>query len=121
MKIPTISCGLLVLMLALPAGAHARLQAASPADGSVITVPPSSIMLSFSKPVYLTAVWIKKVDEPRQKLRPLLPKLALQFSVAAPRLLPGRYEVEWRVFSDDGHVAAGKIQFTLSPEPAAGR
>lgn len=121
MKISTISCGLLLLMWCLPAGAHARLQASSPADGSVITAPPSSIMLSFSKPVHLTAVWIEKVDEPRQNLRSQLTKLALQFSVPAPQLLPGRYEVGWRVFSDDGHVSAGKIQFTFLPGQAAGR
>lgn len=120
MRISTLNCGLVLLILSFPAGAHARLQSASPADGSVITASPSSFMLSFSMPVHLTALWIKKDDEPRQNLQTRPMKLSQRFSVPAPRLLPGRYELGWRVFSADSHVAAGQIRFTIAPaRPAA--
>ncbi len=119
MKISTLIYGLTLLMLGLTAAAHAYLHKASPADGSVITASPSSLVLSFSKPVRLTALWIQKGKEPRRPLGPLPNTLASQFSVAAPPLQPGRYEVGWRVFSDDGHVAGGTIHFTLLPEHAS--
>jgi methionine-rich copper-binding protein CopC len=120
MKISTHLSGLALLTYALTAGAHAHLQKASPADGSVIAAPPSSIVLSFDKPVRLTALWIRKADGQQQNLRPLPTEQGRQVSVAAPHLQPGRYEVSWRVFSEDGHVAAGQIHFTLSPKARSG-
>lgn len=119
MKISKLFSGLVLLVFGLAADAHAHLEKASPADGSVITASPSYILLSFSKPARLTALWIQKGNEESQKLRPLPTERAQQISVAAPQLQPGSYQVSWRVVTDDGHVASGKIHFTLSPEHTA--
>jgi hypothetical protein len=32
-----------------------------------------------------------------------------------PRLAAGRYRIEWRVLSTDGHVVNGAFAFSLSP------
>jgi methionine-rich copper-binding protein CopC len=34
-------------------------------------------------------------------------------------LTPGTYSVNWRVVSDDGHIMAGALHFTLASEHAA--
>jgi methionine-rich copper-binding protein CopC len=114
----TIMCGLILLLWAIPAGAHVRLQSADPADGSVINVAPARIELTFSQPMRLTAAWIKQADESCHDLRPLPAERAQHFAIALPPLLPGRYSVGWRGFGADGHVAAGEIQFTLSADLA---
>lgn len=115
----TLWSGIVLLAFATTAGAHVSLQKAIPANGGVINAPPSSIELRFSEPVYLTALWIHQVNQPRQKLRSLPTQHMQQFSVGVPPLLPGIYEISWRVLGDDGHVASGKIRFTLLPGRAA--
>jgi len=94
--------------------AHAHLQTAVPADGSVISAPPATIVLSFSEPARLTALWIQKDGGPKQKLGSLPSEPARRISVAMPHLAPGSYVVSWRVVGPDSHVVPGQIRFTLS-------
>jgi len=94
--------------------AHAHLQTAVPADGSVISAPPATIVLSFSEPARLTALWIQKDGGPKQKLGSLPGEPARRISVAMPHLAPGSYVVSWRVVGPDSHVVPGQIRFTLS-------
>jgi methionine-rich copper-binding protein CopC len=119
LKILSFASGLALLMSAVTAGAHAHLHSAIPADGSVITSAPSNIVLNFSEPARLTVAWLRKDSEPKRKLEPLPTQPAQQVSIPVPHLTPGRYEVDWRVLSDDGHVMAGALHFTLSQEAAA--
>ena len=104
-----------VLMSATAAAyAHAHLHKSTPADGSTVTSPPSSVALSFSEAARLTAAWIQKGDEPRQKLGPLPEKSAADVSIPLPPLAPGRYTVSWRVVADDSHVMPGEIHFIVA-------
>jgi methionine-rich copper-binding protein CopC len=119
MKILTLVSGLASATLAVTASAHAHLQKASPADGSVVTTSPSRIVLNFSEAARLTAASIQKGDEPRQSLKPLPAAAARQISVPLPQLTPGSYSVTWRVLSEDGHVMSGTLRFTLTPDRAA--
>ena len=117
MKILSLLCALGLLTFAVTASAHARLVSSSPADGSVITKSPSSIVLSFSEAARLTALSIKRSDEAKQSLKPLPTTAAEQISVPLPPLKPGAYSLTWRVLSDDGHVMSGTLHFTLTGEP----
>jgi methionine-rich copper-binding protein CopC len=119
MKILTLVSGLALATFGVAASAHAHLQKASPADGSVVTTSPSRIVLNFSEAARLTAASIQKGDEPRQNLKPLPAAAARQISVPLPQLPPGSYSVTWRVVSEDGHVMSGTLRFTLSPDRAA--
>jgi len=119
MKILTLVSGLALASCAATASAHAHLQKASPADGSVVTTSPSRIVLNFSEAARLTAASIQKGDEPRQRLKPLPAAAARQISVPLPQLTPGSYSVTWRVVSEDGHVMSGTLRFTLAPDRAA--
>lgn len=121
MRIFTLCYGLALLVSGLPIGAHVRLQTTEPVDGSVIAVSPASIELTFSELMHLTAVWIEQGNQPRRSLVTLPAKRAQHFSIALPQLRSGHYSVSWRGVGDDGHVAAGKIQFTLCTASASGR
>ena len=121
MKLSPVFAGAAILMASFAAGAHVRLEKVSPANGSVLTGSPPSFVLSFSGPALLTALWIHEAGEPRQKLRfQLSTEPAHQFTVAAPRLRPGRYEIRWRALGNDSHVAGGQFRFTVLPEHAVG-
>lgn len=118
MKILSLLSGIALVTFAVIANAHAHLQKSSPADNSVITTSPSNLVLHFSEAARLTAVSIQKGDEPRQNLKSLPTAAAQQVSVPLPPLTPGTYSVKWRVVSDDGHVMAGALHFTLAADRA---
>ena len=119
MKTLSLWCGVALLTFAVTASAHAHLEKSSPADGSVITTSPPSIVLSFSEAARLTALSIQRGDEAKQNLKPLPVTAAAQISVPLPPLKPGAYSLSWRVLSDDGHVTSGTLHFTLAAETAA--
>jgi methionine-rich copper-binding protein CopC len=97
--------------------AHAHLQSSTPADHSRIATPPNSLVLSFSEPARLTALWIEQEGGAKQKVTDLPSDAARQVSVALPRLAPGSYTVSFRALSADGHVVPGQTHFTLAPAP----
>lgn len=114
MKIPSLLSVLALSLLGAAAHAHAHLQKSSPADNSVITTSPPILELHFSEAARLTALSIQKGEEPKRNLAPLPATAAQQVTVPLPLLTPGTYLVAWRVISDDGHVMAGALHFTLS-------
>jgi copper transport protein len=119
MRPSTFLSGLALFAVVTLAHAHAHLKMSTPADASVVSVSPPSIVLKFSEAARLTAAWIQKDDGPKQKLTPLPDKPAVEVSVALPALEPGIYVVSWRALSDDGHVVPGQIHFTLSAASGA--
>jgi methionine-rich copper-binding protein CopC len=121
MKIFSLLSGLVLMTFAVPASAHAHLQKSSPAEGSVLTTSPSSIVLNFSEAARLTALSIQRGDDAKQDLKPLPTTAAQQISVPLPPLKPGAYSLTWRVLSDDGHMMSGTLHFTLTPEAAVER
>lgn len=103
------------LFVSALAQAHAHLVSTMPADGSTVTASPEGIMLMFSEAARLTALTIRKDGEEAQKLSPLPAKPSAHLMVPAPKLAAGHYTVEYRVVSDDNHVMAGKLAFTVAP------
>ena len=101
----------------LLAAAHTELKQATPADGSVMQTPPQQIMLMFSEAANLTALTIQKAgDKEAQKLGPLPKAAAAHFMIAAPKLGPGVYTLNYRAVSDDNHVVSGTLKFTVSAD-----
>jgi methionine-rich copper-binding protein CopC len=119
MKILSLLSGLVLVMLGVTASAHAHLLKSSPADNSVLTTPPSTLVLNFSEAARLTALSIQKGSESAQKLNPLPTTAAQQVSVSLPPLARGTYTVSWRALSGDGHMTSGALHFTLSADHAA--
>jgi len=112
-----------LLAFAAVANAHTRLKVSVPAEGSVITVSPANIVLTFSGPTRLTALTVRKEGEAEQKVSPLPAELAAQVTVPSPKLAPGKYIVSWRVVGADSHVMAGTLHFSVDPAatPTAGK
>jgi methionine-rich copper-binding protein CopC len=109
--------GLALLWLALPlvALAHAHLEGSVPAEGSSLAAAPDRFELHFSAAAHLTALTLQRRGEPAaHRLAPLPPAAAAVFSVRAPKLSPGAYELRYRVLSADGHVMAGSVHFTVT-------
>ena len=94
--------------------AHTHLQASIPRDGATLGTAPAALVLQFSEAARLTALWIEKSGGEKQKLQPLPPEPQSRIEVPLPKLAPGEYVVSWRGLGGDGHVAPGKIRFTLS-------
>lgn len=111
----TVLCGLLLLFGAGQALAHTRLLSSDPADGTSLTDAPEQVTLTFNEAMqsgFTTitvvgpdgATWQtadSTVDGSRVSvgLRPLGPA--------------GRYEIGYRVVSNDGHPVTGSLSFTL--------
>lgn len=106
--------GLLLSVVATVALAHAHLKSAVPGDGSTVAVSPANAVLSFSEPAHLTACWLQKGDEPKQKIGGLSSTPSAEISVPLPKLSPGTYVLSWKVVGDDTHIVPGQIRFTVS-------
>ena len=114
MRFRRVLGGLLLSCVATAVLAHAHLKKAVPADGGVVTTSPATAVLSFSEPARLTACWIQKGDEPRQKIEGLSTTPSADISVPLPKLDPGTYVLSWNVVGDDTHIVPGQIRFTVS-------
>ncbi len=120
MRIPTL---LTATLLVLPAGAalaHARLIKADPAVGSTVAAPPARLWLKFNEPVRPAASGVKLTgpDGKGMVLTPLTRDPGDPAAVTAPappNLQAGRYKVEWRALSPDGHHTQGDFGFTVKP------
>jgi copper transport protein len=111
----------LVALLASPAAAfaHAALQSATPAAGSVNAVAPERIALLFNEPVQLLS--LRLIDVTGQDRSPANAPDVQDGQVRWPlpeRLPDGRYLVSWRVSSLDGHIIGGTFTFAVGAASA---
>lgn len=115
----SVAAALACLAFTGVAAAHTHLKHSTPAEGSVLTASPPSIVLTFSEAARVTALTLQKDGEAAQKLTPLPSAPAAEVSVPAPKLTAGKYSVAWRVVSDDNHIMSGTLHFTVAPASAA--
>lgn len=101
------------------AEAHAVLDRASPAAGSVVHVARTQLRLWFSESLEAAFSTVevvdadgKRVDKDDQRLDPNDSSL---LEVSLPALPPGEYRVHWRALSVDTHVTEGHFTFTVMP------
>jgi methionine-rich copper-binding protein CopC len=101
--------------------AHAHLAQSDPADASTVTVIPDHFMLMFSESAHLTALTLQKDGDAAPQKIPGLPKEPGEhFNIPAPKLTAGTYTLRFRnIATDDNHVTAGTIRFTVAPAPKA--
>jgi methionine-rich copper-binding protein CopC len=112
-----------LLALTAVAQAHTHLKESTPADKSVVNAAPANVMLKFSEAAKITALTLHKDGGADEKLTASPASAAAQFTAALPQLSPGKYTVNWRVVSDDGHIMSGQLSFTFDPHatPSAGK
>jgi methionine-rich copper-binding protein CopC len=112
---------LITLVMAGPALAHAYITATTPKDGAQVAAAPKQVTLTFDEPVTHVHVAVEGPKGLRwddgdplvtdeqvvQKLHPLGPA--------------GRYQVNYRVVSVDGHTVQGFVGFTVTTAGPAGQ
>lgn len=116
----TMAAGVALALVAAPASAHDELSASTPADGETLASPPARVVLTFAEPpVELGAQLV--VTGPDGPVTSGAPRLAGDDVVVdlQPSAPAGRYSVEWRVTSDDGHPVSGSFGFTARAAAAS--
>ncbi|UFX41965.1 CopD family protein [Bradyrhizobium sp. 41S5] len=110
--VASLAALLLVLCLATSAHAHAVLIAAEPADGSVVTEAPKTVVLRFNEAVAPTAVSL--LDAAGRPRDVTIRAVDQSVMVTLPADLPqGTQVVSYRVVSQDGHPVAGSLLFSI--------
>ncbi len=112
---------LFVMAGTLGAFAHAKMNASVPKDGATVPAGLSEIQLQFSKPLRLTLIHVRRVDDQEEiPARSKLPKSFVDSAkVAVEALQAGSYKVFWTAVSKDGHVMKGSFAFSVKQSPDA--
>jgi methionine-rich copper-binding protein CopC len=103
--------GLLVVVGAAPASAHASLVRASPADRSSVATPPRTVSLTFDENIRVPSV-ILVTDASGASV--VQGKTSVVDNIVSTRVRPGTtgdYLVVYRVVSADGHPVSGRLSF----------
>jgi methionine-rich copper-binding protein CopC len=108
--------GLALLFGAGLAAAHNVLERSDPADGATLTSGPARVSLTFNLPVRQGFSAMTVVGPGGGLWQDGEPKVDGNIvSIGVRPLGPaGRYEVGYRIVSDDGHPVSGTISFTLT-------
>jgi copper resistance protein C len=109
--------GVLAVVTAGPAAAHADLEQASPGPGAVLEAPPSEVVLVFGGPVQpaVDALVVSGADgSVVDHDEPVVDPPNVMSVALRTTLVPGTYTVAYRVVSDDSHVVEGSHQFTVT-------
>ncbi len=115
--------GLLLVLSAGPASAHATLIDADPADRSELAAPPSEVRLTFSEPVEVPTGGVRVLDSGAERvdLGTSATGDPAVVAVDLPDDLPdGGYVVIFRVVSQDSHPASGVRTFTVGDAEEVG-
>ena len=104
----------LALSAAGTAFAHSRHEAAIPGDGAVVEAAPEVIVLSFDSPTRITMIELSNSRgeefalERSDGMAPVT-----RFEATPAQLSAGRYTVEWRGLSADGHPTSCRFSFDV--------
>ncbi|GAA1668628.1 hypothetical protein GCM10009745_08820 [Kribbella yunnanensis] len=99
-----------------PAAAHAKLESMTPADGSSMPAPPTKVVLTFNEPVGSNGTQIQVKSPAGVNVATGAPQV-LDSTVTQPvgaMIEAGRYQVEARVVSADGHPITVSASFTIT-------
>ena len=118
----TVAACVALLLGAAPAFAHTRLESSDPADGSSVDAAPESVSLTFNEdiPAEFATMSVVGPDGTNYQSGPVSAADGQVSTAVSPLGPAGRYEIGYRVVSDDGHPVQGTVSFTLTtPGPAA--
>ncbi|MGI9004465.1 MAG: copper resistance CopC family protein [Pseudonocardia sp.] len=112
----TVLCGLALLAGTAPAFAHARLLSSDPADGASLSTAPERVSLTFNENMQpgFTTLTVIGPDGGAYQSGEVTADGAVVSIAVAPLGPAGRYEIGYRVVSEDGHPVTGSVGFTLT-------
>ena len=105
------------VMLAVAGAAftHSKQEVTVPHDGAVLAAPPDVVSIAFDAPMRITVIRLTSEAgdtfelERSDDMRPVT-----DFRATPPVLPNGRYTVEWRGLSADGHAMKGHFSFEVA-------
>lgn len=107
-----------VFLIAIPhsASAHSQIIDSSPAPGQELTVPPESIILTFSEEISElgAAIVLADSDENLWTAEDIAFDGPVVSTDIESELDAGSYQIRWRVVSADGHPIDGTIDFSVT-------
>ncbi len=115
----------LIVIVALLAGlihtsqvyAHATLTKSDPPRRASLSAPPKHIQLWFNEEIERDYSSIIVLDSNKNSITEALPEMVpgdlKSVVLPLPEINPGRYTVEYRVFSVDGHVVESSFGFMV--------
>jgi LPXTG-motif cell wall-anchored protein len=117
-KLVAIALGALVgaVILASPAAAHAVLLSTAPSSSSNVTSAPATVVLNFNEEPQgrYSTIHVTGPDGQRRDsgaVRVVNDSVTESLGGTRPA---GKYVVDWRVISADGHPVSGQVTFTAS-------
>lgn len=110
----------LIISIALPVLAHAQLIDSQPKANQVLSTSPSQFRLNFSDQLINlgeASNWLKVEDSKGAIVSsPSVLNGGEITAMPLQTLKPGKYQVSWRVLSEDGHPIQGSYNFTVQAE-----
>ena len=104
-----------MIVVAGAAFAHSKQEVTFPHDGAVLEAPPDVVSIAFDAPMRITVIRLTSDDgdtfelERSDDMQPVT-----DFRATPPVLGDGRYTVEWRGLSADGHAMKGRFSFEVA-------
>lgn len=121
--VAVVVMGFVTLVLgAAPAFAHTRLQGSDPADGATSATAPQRVSLTFNESLSaeFSAITVVGPDGAAYQTGAVAADGTTISTAVRPLGPAGRYEIGYRVVSDDGHPVSGTVAFTLTaPGPGS--
>lgn len=111
-----VLCAAALLLGAGQALAHTRLLGSDPADGASLAAAPARVSLQFNEAMQaeFSTLTVTGPDGTAWQTGPVTAD-GTTVSIALRPLGPaGRYEIGYRVISDDGHPVSGAVAFQLT-------
>ena len=112
----TVLAGLALLIGAGTALAHARLEGSDPANGASLDSAPQRVSLTFSDQMTadFNTLTVIGPDNAHYETGPITAE-GTTVSIGVGPLGPaGRYEIGYRVVSEDGHPVTGSVAFNVT-------
>jgi methionine-rich copper-binding protein CopC len=115
-------CGLALLLGTGVASAHTRLLSSDPADGTSLDTGPDRVSLEFNESMQpgFSTITVVGADGTQFQTGDVTADGDSVSIGVSPLGAAGRYEIGYRVISEDGHPVTGSVAFTLTTDgPAA--
>lgn len=107
----------LLTAITLPALAHAQLLESQPKANQVLSASPAEFRLNFSDELIdlgAASNWLKVENSQGEVVSTDSVLNGNQISAKPTQVLkPGKYQLTWRVLSEDGHPIQGNYEFTI--------
>jgi len=95
--------------------AHSKQEVTVPHDDAVLATPPDVVSIAFDAPMRITVIRLTSEAGDTFELERSDDMQPVTDFRATPPVLPnGRYTVEWRGLSADGHAMKGRFSFEVA-------